>query len=161
MNRMLREMIAMQKLKQWEGIRNVNERKKKYISRCTVSLTPKSRQGISTTSMIQRVLEPSLPNPNEEHLKNLLDAFVGSILPTPPIIDLGNKHCQSRLPIMEDIKYVYVGCSWDCFGSAHVEYLRRVKEATLSMGNCKVVVGIWSDEVPAHSSAQTIPLNVL
>jgi hypothetical protein len=106
--------------------------------------------------MIQRVLEPNLPSPNEDHMKNLLDAFVGSISPTPPIIDLGNNknHDRQSLSKAENIKWVYVGCSWDCFGSAHVEYLSRVKEATSSMGNCKVVVGVWSDEVRVYSNTR-------
>lgn len=98
--------------------------------------------------MIQRILEPSLPCPDEEHLNRLLEAFVGSISFALPIIDLGNPHreCHS-LPKAEHVKFVYIGGSWDCFGSAHVEYLRRVKEVTSSTGDYKIAVGIWSDEV--------------
>jgi hypothetical protein len=102
--------------------------------------------------MIQRILDPRLPKPDDEHLRNLLDAFVGSVPVAFPVVDLGKPHPE-RLPKVEGVKYVYVGGSWDCFGSAHVEYLGRVKGAVASSGTssgtCKLVVGIWRDEVRA------------
>jgi len=90
--------------------------------------------------MIQRILEPELPKPDEAHLRSLLEAFVSSVPSAFPIIDL---HCDRHLRKTDDVKYAYVGGSWDCFGSAHVEYLFRVKEAT---PNCRIMVGVWADE---------------
>ncbi|KIM76056.1 hypothetical protein PILCRDRAFT_826705 [Piloderma croceum F 1598] len=103
------------------------------------------REGISTTSLIQRILEPGLPLPDQGPLRNLLDVFAGSIFPPPAIIDLDSPG-RFEFPRHGDTKVVYVGGSWDCFSAGHVEYLRRSKAAVRVNGRVMLAVGLWSDK---------------
>jgi ethanolamine-phosphate cytidylyltransferase len=108
-------------------------------------------EGISTTSIIQRILEPNLPRPDPEPLQKLLKAFIDSCgQPQPPMIDLSITNLSSIAlpkpnPELSPLKRIYLAESWDCFGSAHVEYLRRAKYSCGTEGY--LVIGVWSDEV--------------
>lgn len=107
---------------------------------------PRARQGISTTSLIQRILQPGLPRPDQSPLRGLLDSFVKSISPPPATIDVSIPHCP-KVPRSTGATVAYIGGSWDCFGAGHVEYLRQVRAALRPNEPVMLVVGIWSDEV--------------
>jgi hypothetical protein len=121
--------------------------------RCNPFVDPAHiREGISTTSLIQRILEPDLPRPDQRPLRNLLDAFARSISPPPAIIDLDSPG-PFEIPRLGDTKVVYVGGSWDCFSAGHVEYLRRSKAAVRANGRVVLAVGLWSDKVCQYMTA--------
>jgi len=111
----------------------------------------KRTEGISTTSLIQRLLLPETTNieePEEGNLRELLDLFVAAVPYPYPVLDHGNLLCRNGLetirtkwPTGKTIKYI--GGSWDCFGAGHVELLRRAKEIE---GNGVLIVGLWSDQ---------------
>jgi len=113
---------------------------------CNSSVNHYIREGISTTSLIQRILEPDLPLPDQTPLRNLLDAFAGSISPRPVIIYLDSPG-RFEIPRLGDTKVAYVGGSWDCFSAGHVEYLRRSKAAVRVNYCVMLAVGLWSDKV--------------
>jgi len=83
---------------------------------------------------------------DQRPLRGLLDTFAGSVSPPPAIIDLSLPHPR-KLPRSQGTTVAYIGGSWDCFGSGHVEYLQRAKAALHSNGPLILVVGIWSDGV--------------
>jgi len=113
----------------------------------------KRTEGISTTSLIQQILAPDLPTPDQQPLRDLLDIFAGSILPRPAIIDLDSTgHCE--IPRPKDTTLVYVGGSWDCFSAGHVEYLRRAKAALHVHGPVILVIGLWSDKVVQDTTGE-------
>ncbi|TFK57564.1 Nucleotidylyl transferase [Heliocybe sulcata] len=102
-------------------------------------------EGVSTTSLVQRVLE--YPRLRQEcgYLDRLLEEFVESIPGPFPVVDFGSLSGAMASPFCSLVgAKVYVPGSWDCFSAGHVEFLRRVKEAVTS--DSKVVVGVWSDE---------------
>jgi hypothetical protein len=138
--------IALQRLNLVANTKSSNEREFDAW-RCNPSTDHAHiREGISTTSLIQRILEPDLPRPDQRPLRNLLDAFAGSIFPSPVIIDLDSPG-RFEIPRLGDTKVVYVGGSWDCFSAGHVEYLRRSKAAVRVNDRVMLVVGLWSDKV--------------
>lgn len=107
------------------------------------------REGVSSTLLLQRILHPAWPRPDPTPLTHLLDDFADAISPRPKIIDLrslsGHHHVFPK-PRKVNSKVIYVGGSWDCFGSAHVEFLERAKALYLT-DQIVLVVGIVSDEV--------------
>jgi ethanolamine-phosphate cytidylyltransferase len=107
----------------------------------------KRTHGISTTSLIERILHPSLSTSDTHSLRPLLDAFANSCSPRPAIVDLAGPGPHEILVGPSEL--VYIGGSWDCFGRGHVEYLRRAKEAASALGGRPrlLVVGIYSDQV--------------
>ena len=112
------------------------------MRRCNVSVNHAYiREGISTTSIIQRILEPDMPRPDQAPLRNLLNAFAGSIFPLPPVIDLDSAG-RCEIPRLGDTMVAYIGGSWDCFSAGHVEYLRWAKAAVHTNGCTMLVVGL-------------------
>lgn len=119
----------------------------------------KRTDGISTTSLIQRVLSRDVGTSisqeiNETHLRALLSEFSDSSKPPLPIFDyqqhaIRESEGEFRSPLdRESITLVglaqavlgsidhfaasatgFVDGSWDCFSSGHVEVLRRSREA--------------------------------
>ncbi|CAE6452800.1 unnamed protein product [Rhizoctonia solani] len=101
--------------------------------------------GISTTSIIDRILLPEtrLLAP-EEALWKLIDEFSAACPEPPPIIDLSdpnNRH--DTLPQDNPRDVVYIGASWDVFGSGHVELLRRAHQ---TRKNPYLIVGVWGEQ---------------
>lgn len=95
--------------------------------------------GISTTSLIERVLHPERPRvSSEEPLRALLHAFSQSATPAVPILA-----ADEALPESFPNERTLVWGAWDCFGAGHVELLRRAREA----GGTALVVGVWDDAV--------------
>ncbi|KAF7986242.1 hypothetical protein HWV62_38707 [Athelia sp. TMB] len=86
------------------------------------------------------------PRPDPVPLMRLITEFANTISPRPEVIDLlpGTTNCHA-IPRPRNAKVVYVGGSWDCFGSGHVEYLKRAKDL-YPADIVLLVVGIWSDE---------------
>lgn len=118
--------------------------------------TYQTREGTSTTSLIQRILRPGSPRPDQRLLRSLLDDFTGSISPSPPIIDFGLPDGPKGIPQTEGRSVIYVGGSWDCFGAGHVEYLRRAKEVLPAHKRPSLAVGIYSDEVRKQMSLKWV-----
>lgn len=113
----------------------------------------KRTEGISTTSLIQRILYPNkrdlLAGTDKAKLDILMEEFVASVPYPYPVIrydTLSSEHTFMAIrqgwPAQK--KVVYIGGSWDCFGAGHVELLRRAKDVA---DNVLLVVGIWSDQV--------------
>ncbi|KAJ1309732.1 hypothetical protein OPQ81_006497 [Rhizoctonia solani] len=101
--------------------------------------------GISTTSIIDRILLPEtrLLAPDEA-LWKLIDEFAAACPEPPPIIDLSdpnNRH--DILPRDNSRDVVYIGASWDVFGSGHVELLRRAHQARK---DTYLIVGVWGEQ---------------
>ncbi|EUC62270.1 ethanolamine-phosphate cytidylyltransferase [Rhizoctonia solani AG-3 Rhs1AP] len=101
--------------------------------------------GISTTSLIDRILMPEtrLLAP-EEALWKLINEFSAACPEPPPIIDLSdpnNRH--DTLPRDNSRDVVYIGASWDAFGSGHVEFLRRAHQ---TRKNAYLIVGVWGEQ---------------
>ncbi|KAG9104027.1 hypothetical protein FRC06_006107 [Ceratobasidium sp. 370] len=101
--------------------------------------------GISTTSIIDRIVLPEtrLLAP-EEALWKLIDEFAASCTIPPPILDLSdpnNRH--DTIPRDHGQDVVYIGGSWDVFGAAHVELLRR---ASSVRKNAYLIVGVWGEQ---------------
>ncbi|KAF8610028.1 Nucleotidylyl transferase [Ceratobasidium sp. AG-I] len=101
--------------------------------------------GISTTSIIDRITLPEtrLLAP-EEALWKLINEFATSCSPPPPIIDLSdpnNRHDVLPRDNTQDV--VYIGGSWDVFGSGHVELLRRASKVR---ENVYLIVGVWGEQ---------------
>jgi len=62
------------------------------------------------------------------------------------VVDFGSLGDLTSPPFGSLIgRKVYVAGSWDCFGTGHIEFMKRVKEVVPS--DSKLVVGVWSDEV--------------
>ncbi|KAF8525201.1 Nucleotidylyl transferase [Hysterangium stoloniferum] len=111
----------------------------------------KRTEGISTTSLIQRLLLPettSTEEPEQGKLRELLDLFVAAVPYPYAVLDYGNLLCgngvediRTKRPAGKTIKYI--GGSWDCFGAGHVELLRRAKEIE---ENGVLIVGLWTDQ---------------
>ncbi|KAF7971841.1 hypothetical protein HWV62_19861 [Athelia sp. TMB] len=103
-------------------------------------------EGISSTLLLQRIMHPDWPRPDPVPLMRLITEFANTISPRPEVIDLlpGTTNCHA-IPRPRNAKVVYVGGSWDCFGSGHVEYLKRAKDL-YPADIVLLVVGIWSDE---------------
>ncbi|KAF8531011.1 Nucleotidylyl transferase [Gautieria morchelliformis] len=109
-------------------------------------------EGISTTALIQRILQPSewtLTDTDHARLENLMDLFVQAVPYTYPLIRYDTLSPNHDLVAIRRVwsahkKIVYIGGSWDCFGAGHVELLRRAK---CIADNVVLVVGIWSDKV--------------
>lgn len=111
-----------------------------------------TREGISTTSLIQRILQPDLPLTNQKSLRDLMEVFASSISPPLRIIDAVTEDFHAIPGLTSDATVAYIGGSWDCFGAGHVDYLRRAK-AALKTGESQavtLVVGIWPDEVQKY-----------
>ncbi|KAG9126282.1 Ethanolamine-phosphate cytidylyltransferase [Ceratobasidium sp. 392] len=101
--------------------------------------------GISTTSIIDRIVLPEtrLLAP-EEALWKLIDEFATSCTIPPPIVDLSdpnNRH--DSIPRDHGRDVVYIGGSWDVFGAAHVELLRRASKVR---ENTYLIVGVWGEQ---------------
>ncbi|KAG8748613.1 hypothetical protein FRC10_000004 [Ceratobasidium sp. 414] len=101
--------------------------------------------GISTTSIIDRIALPEtrLLAP-EEALWKLIDEFATSCTIPPPILDLSdpnNRHDVIPRDHGQDV--VYIGGSWDVFGAAHVELLRRASKVRK---NAYLIVGVWGEQ---------------
>lgn len=142
----------------------------------------KRTDGISTTSLIQRVLSRDVGTSisqeiNKTHLRALLSEFSDSSMPPLPIFDyqqhairesegeLGSPADRESLTLVGLAQAVlgsidhnsasstgFVEGSWDCFSSAHVEVLRRSREAVARASksreeNICLVVGVRSDKV--------------
>ncbi|EPQ61027.1 Nucleotidylyl transferase [Gloeophyllum trabeum ATCC 11539] len=105
----------------------------------------KRTEGISTTSLIQRVLDHPRWEHDSGHLDALLQEFLQCIPARFPVVDLSAGDNQGS-PAMGTLrgKKVYVGGAWDSFGSGHVHYLRRAKE--LISPDTAVIVGVWADK---------------
>ncbi|CAE6529405.1 unnamed protein product [Rhizoctonia solani] len=118
----------------------------RFSSRCCdVALNSQTRDGISTTSIIDRILLPEtrLLAPEEE-LWKLIDEFAATCSDPPPIIDLSdpnNRH--DTLPRDNSRDVVYIGASWDVFGSGHVELLRRAHQ---TRKDTYLIVGVWGEQ---------------
>jgi ethanolamine-phosphate cytidylyltransferase len=114
----------------------------------------KRTEGISTTSLIERVLRPDVWAPagaDNQRLEHLLDLFVKSIQSPFPVIRYEHLTSEHGCEVLRQAwpgqrKVVYLGSSWDCFGAGHVELLRRAKRAAAA-DDPFLVVGVWSDEV--------------
>ncbi|KAF8588434.1 Nucleotidylyl transferase [Ramaria rubella] len=113
----------------------------------------KRTEGISTTSLIERIMRPdewATAPTDDTRLGTLIDLFVASIPHPYPVLRydrLSSDECciiRQRWPPQK--KIVYLGGSWDCFGAGHVELLRQAKNIT-EPENTLLVVGVWSDQV--------------
>jgi ethanolamine-phosphate cytidylyltransferase len=118
----------------------------------TTLITPNggSSDGISTTSLIDRILLPEtrLLAPEEAFWK-LINEFAAACSEPPPIIDLSdpnNRH--DTLPRDNPRDVVYIGGSWDVFGAGHVELLRRAHQ---SRKDTYLIVGVWGEQVSGSS----------
>jgi len=125
--------------------------------RLGIAFNDQARDGISTTSLIDRILLPEtrLLAP-EEALWKLIDEFAAACPDPPPIIDLSdpnNRH--DTLPRDNSRDVVYIDASWDVFGSGHVELLRRAYQAR---EKTYLIVGVWGEQVSSdmahHSTRQ-------
>ncbi|KZP32397.1 Nucleotidylyl transferase [Athelia psychrophila] len=120
-------------------------------------------EGVSSTLLLQRILHPAWPRPDPTPLTHLLDDFADAISPRPKIIDLrslsGHHHVFPK-PRKVNSKVIYVGGSWDCFGSAHVEFLERAKALYLT-DQIVLVVGIVSDEDVLEHTGEPALLSLL
>lgn len=116
-------------------------------------------EGTSSTLLLRRILDPEWPRPDPVPLMKLIAKFANTISPLPEVIDLlsvtANYHA---IPKPRNGKVVYVGGSWDCFGSGHVEYLSRAK-ALYPADTVVLVVGIWSDEVSNNFRISTTSID--
>ncbi|GJJ13933.1 hypothetical protein Clacol_008190 [Clathrus columnatus] len=96
----------------------------------------KRTKGISTTDLIQRILLPegrATEEIDEGCLEILVNEFAKSVPYPFPVIRYNDLISSSDFDAVRKLwpagrKIVYVGGGWDCFGSGHVEYLRRCKE---------------------------------
>jgi ethanolamine-phosphate cytidylyltransferase len=112
----------------------------------------KRTDGISTTSLIQRILCPDeweLTDTDHARLENLMDLFVAAVPYAYPVIQYDTLSSELDLMVIRrgwaaQKKVVYIGGGWDCFGAGHVELLRRSKSVA---DDVLLVVGIWSDQV--------------
>ncbi|KAG8763704.1 Ethanolamine-phosphate cytidylyltransferase [Ceratobasidium sp. 423] len=80
----------------------------------------------------------------EEALWKLIDEFAAACSDPPPIIDLSdpnNRH--DTLPRDKSRDVVYIGGSWDVFGSGHVELLRRAHQ---TRKDTYLIVGVWGEQ---------------
>ncbi|KAB5596547.1 Ethanolamine-phosphate cytidylyltransferase [Ceratobasidium theobromae] len=87
--------------------------------------------------------ETRLVAPDGE-LWKLIDEFAASCPEQPPIIDFSdpnNRH--DTLPQDNSRDVVYIGGSWDVFGSGHVELLRRAYQTRT---NTYLIVGVWGEQ---------------
>lgn len=87
----------------------------------------------------------------EEYLETLVDLFVKAVPYTFSVIRYDELKEPADFDAVRKMwtsnkKIVYVGGDWDCFGSGHVEYLRRCKEL-FATKSTTLVVGVWSDNV--------------
>ncbi|KZV92525.1 Nucleotidylyl transferase [Exidia glandulosa HHB12029] len=98
----------------------------------------KRTAGISTTSLIERILHPDKPRiSSEEPLRELLRAFSQSATPNVPVLTGEKAVLPEEFPATRALT-----CgAWDCFGAGHVELLRRAREA----GGGSLIVGVWDD----------------
>ncbi|TDL28885.1 Nucleotidylyl transferase [Rickenella mellea] len=115
-------------------------------------------EGISTTSLIQRILRPELPLPDQAPLISLLQAFAASSSPHLDIKDLKRGHNNTTFAGHSDKKKIgYIGGSWDCFGSAHVDILQEAR-STLAKGRPSdgvfLIVGVYSDEAVLEETSE-------
>lgn len=126
-------------------------------------LTFPYREGISTTALIQRILRPELPLPDQAPLLDLLHAFAASVSPPLAIFDLmadpaRNAGMRAEQPVKRK-RIGYIGGSWDCFGAAHVERLREAREMLIEKSSkgdeVTLIVGVWTDEVRKRTTVKT------
>lgn len=121
------------------------------------------REGISTTSLIDRILYPErlsdLHKADDARLRALLTLFSDSCVPRLPIVEfrslLADVNCLflSAESVEDKTIVVYIEGCWDCFCAAHVDVLQRAREsakASLSSDqpevNVKLVVGVDDDK---------------
>jgi len=103
----------------------------------------KDRGGISTTSLITRIIrpEPAKEDPlTPPALQALLHDFAASCSPPIPIIELGTTGPLSS------VEWSYIGGSWDCFSAGHLRLLEEAQTIAKKKGG-RLLVGVWDDEV--------------
>ena len=111
----------------------------------------RSSQGISTTSLIQRVLHPNLLDEvhmlDDTPLRQLLASFSESCNPPLFIFDAGTDRMTTGS--LRGNESAYIASSWDCFCSAHVEMLKKAKDTAIkeSGKESSLIVGVWRDQV--------------
>ncbi|KLO20025.1 hypothetical protein SCHPADRAFT_934648 [Schizopora paradoxa] len=119
----------------------------------------KRTEGISTTSLIDRILYPErlsdIRKADTNHLRNLLQLFSESCVPRLPVIELRSPSADVELLFQSsDIGrgqeiVAYIDGSWDCFCAAHVDLLQSARDATKKLFPddviVKLVVGIDDD----------------
>lgn len=102
----------------------------------------KRTEGISTTSLIDRILHPHKPcNISEEPLRDLLDKFAASSGGLP-VLDCTAR--DVRLAKGDDRHHALIYGAWDCFGAGHIELLRRARDALPPTS--RLIVGVWTGE---------------
>jgi hypothetical protein len=121
--------------------RNANERESREV---LLRLNQhRDRGGISTTSLITRILRPGAVREDPLTplaLRALLDEFAASCVPPIPIIELGN---IGPLPPGE---WSYIGGSWDCFSAGHLRLLEDAQTIAKKKSG-RLLAGVWDDEV--------------
>jgi len=140
--RMLMGTTAMVQSRQLVDTRNANERESRKALLIRLN-QHRDRGGISTTSLIARILRPEVVkevNVTAPTLRTLLDEFAASCLPSIPIIELGT---TGRLP---SGGWSYIGGSWDCFSAGHLRLLEDAQTISQKKGG-RLLVGVWDDEV--------------
>ncbi|EJD55213.1 Nucleotidylyl transferase [Auricularia subglabra TFB-10046 SS5] len=101
----------------------------------------KRTQGISTTSLIDRILHPDKPwEIDEAALRDLLAKFAASSGDLP-VLDCAVSDIRLA---KDDRPHALIYGAWDCFGAGHIGLLRRARDALPP--SSRLIVGVWAGE---------------